>query len=113
MEFKFDNSNPGSVNDLDIGLSMKNSHNIVYSFNPVFKLEYHYQFLLISSSAFFYLNCVLPCSYPSRGDFVVLHVRTTIKQHRAFSIVGPSAWNGLPSELRSLPWDLSSSLQAL
>jgi len=53
MEFKFDNSNPGSVNDLDIGLSMKNSHNIVYSFNPVFKLEYHYQFLLISSSAFF------------------------------------------------------------
>jgi len=23
--------------------------------------------------------------------------RTTIKQHRAFSIVGPSAWNSLPS----------------
>src|SRR6218665_565343 len=35
------------------------------------------------------------------------HVRTAIKQHRAFSIVGPSAW--LPSELRSLPRYLSSS----
>ena len=26
----------------------------------------------------------------SRGDFVVPHARTAIKQHRAFSIVGPS-----------------------
>jgi len=32
-----------------------------------------------------------------------------IKQHRAFSIVGPFARNSLPSELRSLSWDLSSS----
>src|SRR6218665_2733443 len=38
----------------------------------------------------------------SRGDFVVPHARTAIKQHRAFSIVGPSAWNSLPSEIRSL-----------
>jgi len=44
----------------------------------------------------------------SRGDFVVPHDRTAIKQHRAYSIVGPSAWNSLPSELRSLPRDLSS-----
>src|SRR6218665_2463559 len=28
---------------------------------------------------------------------------------RAFSIVGPYVWNGLPSDLRSLPRDLSSS----
>src|SRR6218665_646042 len=28
---------------------------------------------------------------------------------RAFSIVGPSVWNSLPSDLRSLPRDLSSS----
>ena len=34
----------------------------------------------------------------SRGDFVVPHARTAIKQHRTFSIVGPSAWNSLPSE---------------
>src|SRR6218665_1859731 len=41
----------------------------------------------------------------SRGDFVVSHAHTTIKQHRAFS----SAWNSLPCELRSLPYGLSSS----
>src|SRR6218665_858808 len=29
----------------------------------------------------------------SRGDFVVPHARTAIKQHKAFSIVGPSVWN--------------------
>src|SRR6218665_1444249 len=33
----------------------------------------------------------------SRGDFVVPYARTAIKQHRAFSIVGPSVWNSLPS----------------
>jgi len=49
----------------------------------------------------------------SRGDFVVLHACTAIKQHRVFSIAGPSAWNGLPSELRSLPRDLSSSFYKL
>src|SRR6218665_2682874 len=45
----------------------------------------------------------------SRCDFVVPRSRTAIKQHRAFSIVGPSVWNSLPSEIRSLPRDLSSS----
>src|SRR6218665_1241901 len=45
----------------------------------------------------------------SRGDFVVPHGRTAIKQHSAFSMVGPSAWSSLPSEIRSLPRDLSSS----
>src|SRR6218665_475833 len=49
----------------------------------------------------------------SRGDFLVPHARTAIKQHRAFSIVGPSAWNSLPSELGSLPRDLSSSFYKL
>src|SRR6218665_3285659 len=49
----------------------------------------------------------------SRGDFVVLHALTAIKQHRAFSIVGPSVWNSLPSEIRSLPRDLSSSFYKL
>src|SRR6218665_1718979 len=32
---------------------------------------------------------------------------------RAFSIVGPSVWNSLPSDLRSLPRDLSSSFYKL
>src|SRR6218665_3630609 len=49
----------------------------------------------------------------SRGDFVVHHARTAFKQHRAFSIVGPSAWNTLPSEICSLPQDLSSSFYKL
>ena len=41
------------------------------------------------------------------------HTRTAIKQHRAFSIVGLSAWNSLPSEIRSLPRDLSNSFYKL
>src|SRR6218665_3361123 len=49
----------------------------------------------------------------SRGDFVVPHARTAIKQHKVFSIVGPSVWNSLPSEIRSLPRDLSSSFYKL
>ena len=49
----------------------------------------------------------------SRGDFEVPHIRTAIKQLRAFSIVGPSTWNSLPSEIRSLPRDLSSSFYKL
>ena len=44
----------------------------------------------------------------ARDDFVVPHARTAIKQYRAFSIVGPSDWSDLPSELHSLPQDLSS-----
>src|SRR6218665_1526565 len=49
----------------------------------------------------------------SRGDFVVPRARTAIKQHRAFSSVGPSLWNSLPPEIRSLPRDLSSSFYKL
>ena len=49
----------------------------------------------------------------SRFDFVVPHARTAIKQHEAFSIVGLSVWNSLRSEIRSLPWDLSSSFYKL
>src|SRR6218665_60510 len=49
----------------------------------------------------------------SRGDFVVPHARTAIKQHRAFSIVGSSVQNSLPSEIRSLPQELSSSFYKL
>src|SRR6218665_3318570 len=49
----------------------------------------------------------------SKGDFLVPRARTATGQKRAFSIVGPSVWNGLPSELRSLPLDLSSSFYKL
>ena len=54
-----------------------------------------------------------PQSLRSRGDIVVPQVRTAIKQHMAFLTVGASAWNRLQSELRSLPWDLSSSFFTL
>jgi len=40
--------------------------------------------------------------WASRSDFVVPLACTAIKQHRAFSTVGPSAWNSPPSELHSV-----------
>ena len=38
----------------------------------------------------------------ARGEFLVPRARLDIMQRRAFSVVGPSAWNELPFELRSL-----------
>src|SRR6218665_4134038 len=35
-----------------------------------------------------------------QGILLVPFARTSTKQIRAFSVVGPSTWNGLPSELR-------------
>src|SRR6218665_2569964 len=35
-----------------------------------------------------------------QGLLLVPFARTSTKQIRAFSVVGPSTWNGLPSELR-------------
>src|SRR6218665_2274866 len=37
-----------------------------------------------------------------RGELLVPRARLAIMQLRAFSVVGPSAWNDLPVELRSL-----------
>src|SRR6218665_3120270 len=49
----------------------------------------------------------------SRGDYLTPHSYMAIKQNRAFSAAGPSLWNGLPFELRSLPRDFSSSFYSL
>src|SRR6218665_983918 len=49
----------------------------------------------------------------SKRDFVLPRARTSTRQKRAFSIVGPSVWNGLLSDLRSLLRDLSSSFYKL
>src|SRR6218665_2331865 len=38
----------------------------------------------------------------ARGEFLIPRARLAIMQRRAFSVVGPSAWNDLPFELRSL-----------
>src|SRR6218665_3006270 len=45
----------------------------------------------------------------SRGDYLIPRSYTATKQKRAFRVAGPSIWNGLPLELRSLPHDFSSS----
>src|SRR6218665_1961675 len=42
-----------------------------------------------------------------QGLLPVPFARTSAKQSRAFSVVGPSIWNGLPSQLRTLPRALS------
>src|SRR6218665_3655495 len=42
-----------------------------------------------------------------QGLLLVPFARTFAKQSRAFSVVGPSIWNGLPSQLRIFPRALS------
>ena len=49
----------------------------------------------------------------SRGDYVTPRSYTGTKQNRSISAVGPSIWNGLLLELRSLPHDFSSSFYSL
>src|SRR6218665_1248223 len=49
----------------------------------------------------------------SRGDYLIPRSYTAIKQNRAFSVAGPTVWNDLPFELRSLPRDFSSSFYSL
>src|SRR6218665_393017 len=49
----------------------------------------------------------------SKGDFVVPRACTATRQKRTFSIVDPSVWNGLPSDLRSLLRDVSSPFYKL
>src|SRR5688572_10975803 len=44
-----------------------------------------------------------PLRTAARGDLSVLFARTSTMQHRAFSVVGPSIWNGLLLELSLLP----------
>ncbi len=39
----------------------------------------------------------------SRGDFLVPFSRTATMQRRSYPVVGPTVWNELPLELRSLP----------
>ena len=41
--------------------------------------------------------------YLDVDQLLVPRAKTATRQHRAFSIVGPSTWNGLPLEIRILP----------
>src|SRR6218665_1739535 len=61
------------------------------------------------------LCCPLPSAMSSRslrssqqGLLLVPFARTSTKQSRAFSVVGPSIWNGLPYQLQTLPRALST-----
>ena len=61
------------------------------------------------------LPLVNPCwlRSASKGDVVVPRALTATIQKRVFSIVDPSVWNGLSSDLRSLPRDFSMSFYKL
>jgi len=57
-------------------------------------------------------NFCLLCLIRPIGNFCLLclirpFARTSAKQSRAFSVMGPSIWNGLPSQLRIFPRALS------
>src|SRR6218665_2017305 len=39
----------------------------------------------------------------AQAEFLVPRTRTVIRQRRAFSVAGPTAWNGLPVALRLTP----------
>ena len=43
-----------------------------------------------------------PSALQRRGVFLVPFARTATMQNRAFSVVGPVVWNGLPQEIRLL-----------
>src|SRR6218665_209042 len=45
----------------------------------------------------------------ARGELLVPQARSAPKQHRAFSVIGPSTWNELPLTLRLLPQNNASS----
>jgi len=47
------------------------------------------------------------------GELIVPSARMAIKQQSAFSIVDPSTWTNLPSELCSIPQGLFSSFYKL
>lgn len=51
--------------------------------------------------------------WASRGDLVVLFARSATRQNRTSSILGPSVSNSLPTDLCSLPQELSNSFYKL
>src|SRR6218665_355437 len=69
--------------------------------------------------SFVHTDCIILCSGMSslvhklvhlkhgrlstQADLLVPHSRTVIRQCRAFSVAGPTAWNGLPVALHLTP----------
>ena len=95
--------------------------------NPKPNIYFQLTISFLSKSLQFYVLChlfppTIECQYslcrrkhdfvlPQKDDKNVNHIgccRVAYSIDRAFSIVGPSVWNSLPSEICSLPRDLSS-----
>src|SRR6218665_3323456 len=54
----------------------------------------------ISTKFINFLLCSFNLSSSQQGLLLVPFARTSTKQIHAYSVVGPSTWNGLPPELR-------------
>src|SRR6218665_514501 len=52
------------------------------------------------------IGCCVLLRSAARGELLIPRAHLAIMQRRAFSVVGPSAWNDLPVELRSEANDL-------
>ena len=81
----------------------------MYKF-PLFPPNLHVNLLGLAPLHLPELCCPLDSAMSSRslrssqqGLLLVPFARTSAKQRRAFSVVGPSIWNWLPSQLRTLP----------
>src|SRR6218665_2056941 len=75
-------------------------HNITYLLSTVMKPFISYLRVLCCPVSVLSARRVLRSA--ARGECLVPRARLAIMQRRAFSIVGPSVWNDLPFELRSL-----------
>ena len=63
---------------------------------------YFWNVTTLESILLSYFSRVGHCS-SATSQLLVPRAKTTTRQRRAFSIVGPSTWNGLPLEIRILP----------
>lgn len=75
------------------------------SSGTVSSASYSLEFFILSSACSGHLSL----SPAAKGDFLVPHACTVTRQNGAFSSVGPSVWNDYPSDLHTLPPDLSIS----
>jgi len=89
---------------------------ILVHINTNFDDRYQELMMMIMMSELFVLTSSCPDQHSlrpaSRGDYVIPRSRTAMKQHKAFSTAGLAIRN-FPTDLRSLPRDLSGTLYGL
>jgi len=76
-----------------------------HSLPSLYRNIYSYVFLGLAILRF---SCKLYIVYLV-CQLLVPRAKTATRQRRAFSIVGPSTWNGLPLEIRLLPKNYESA----